>query len=225
MKKSETSAMRLSFHKGLLQVTFKEKCVIDQKDVHEFLAAAKELVGDQKYMVLTDGRAEHFMLQAAQELLKQFSNPNRLANAILTRDDLTEKRVQVFINSQVNPSRIRQFKSRESAVAWLERIYNDHVSKEVSPTLMLFPESQCTEWFEVAGTDVKVRLTGLEPGIKELLLVRHHEGEQIRIEIPTHAREFETTLPGGGRFWFEYEIAKQQFDVGLHINDAAQRPV
>jgi hypothetical protein len=119
MQERNTKAMHLVYEEKILRVTFKENAVIDQKDIQEFLMAAKELVNGDRYAVLTDGRAVHFMVTAAQEMLTQLHNPNRLANAILTKDSFTEKRVEEFINVQVSESPTRRFTNYDEALNWL----------------------------------------------------------------------------------------------------------
>ena len=114
--------MDITFDQGLLTLTIRENAVIDQKDVYEFLGHAREMTGGAEFVVLTDARAEHLMVKAAQDTLRAMDNPRRLANAIVTADNFTENRVTGFIGKLENGGSTRQFTEMEAARAWLKEV-------------------------------------------------------------------------------------------------------
>jgi hypothetical protein len=218
MLTASTSAFSLSYIDRFLNIAIKEKSVIDQKDILEFLTAARELVKGEKYVVLTDGRAEHIMIQAAQDALRQNESPNRLANAIVTNDRLTESRVKLFINANSTYSPTRHFKSVDTATRWLKAILNGERKDGFMP-VMIFPEDLSTEHFEGPGCDVKIEVGGLSVGLKNLVLVNNDGLISHRHSIPTISSAASFRLKNLRRFWFEYAAANQDHLLQLKISD------
>lgn len=119
MKELNTPSMTLTYKDRLLTITFKEKTVIDQKDVMELMDNSKKLVNGERFAVLVDGSSEHFMLQVAQNMLKANRSPNRLALAIVTKDHNTARRVGNFVNDANAGTPVQQFGDKMEALNWL----------------------------------------------------------------------------------------------------------
>ena len=119
MQQMNTNAFVLTYNNNILTATVKERAVIDQMDIKEFLNAAKKLVNGENFVVLTDARAPHIMLHAAQEILKSVQGPNRLASAIVTNDGVNEKRVDSYISSHTGVSSTKHFSDTVEALNWL----------------------------------------------------------------------------------------------------------
>jgi hypothetical protein len=220
METISTKAMDLSYNDNVLTLKIRQHAVIDQEDIYEFFGAAKDLIKNDRFVVLTDGRAEHLIVQAAQEALHKFHNPNRLANAIVTGNELTEKRVSSFIQSQAGYSPMRQFKTKEAALSWLKEQLKRAQRADEAITVMIFPEVKCTEHFQLPAGCAKFTLTGLTNDIQDLEIATICGDQIIRKKIASTERSVTIGASDFSRFWFEYATSEKEHKLQMtfHVN-------
>ena len=125
MSKLSTQTVDLFYEHNLLVIKFKPRVVIDQKDVLEFVECARELVKRDYFATLIDGREDHFMMQAAQEMLSQTKAPTRLGLAIVTNEPITERRVDNYIDMVKEHQLTRRFNNYDEAEAWLRSLIQE----------------------------------------------------------------------------------------------------